>query len=573
MKSFRTSVCLFTSMLIFFWFSSKSFSQVHNMAKYQVIFKDKKNTPYSISNPSEYLSQRALQRRQHHGITIDSTDLPINPEYIQQVLAIDGILMHKSKWFNFITIAVNDTSKLSIIRSLPFVKEINLVYPKGGHKAQEKKQDTRSIQDYDKFCLPAINVLPASKKVSYAFSINNLNYGMGYNQATMIGVDYLHALGYTGQGIIIGVFDAGFYQVNNLAVFDSLWIQERILGVKDFVEPGGDVFSKSTHGTAVLSIMGGNLAGQLVGTAPHASYWLFRTEDEVTEFRIEELNWIAAAEFADSAGVDVFNTSLGYTQFDLPSMDYTYADMNGQTAWITRGADMAFSKGIFVVNSAGNSGNSPWKYIGAPADAFNVLAVGAVDENGQIASFSSHGPTYDKRIKPNVVAQGKNTAVVSASGNIVTGNGTSFSSPVVAGAVACLWQANPTLTNIKIKQLIEQTASLYPFGDTLYGYGIPNFAAAYILSNQNITSNPFIFVYPMPFDNELFVIFQSDKEEDIIIEIVDIKGRKLFKKENIHLRQGYNNLHLDDLKINSAGVYFIRFIYSGGIQSRQLIKL
>lgn len=569
----QNKVLSFLFMFMLLISNTGLYAQIQQMAKYQVIFKNKAGTPYSLTNPSEYLSQRAIQRRIHHGIAIDSTDLPINPQYIQGVLAIDGILLHKSKWFNFITIALADTTNLAAIRALPYVQSVNLVYPAGGQKSKENRRRLRGQQN-EEFCLHMQQVLPAAKMVQNGFSVKNLNYGMGYNQATMIGVEYLHALGFTGQGIIIGVFDAGFYQVNNLSVFDSLWAQGRILGYKDFVEPGGDVFMKSTHGMAVLSIMGGNLPGHLVGTAPHASYWLFRTEDEVTEFRIEELNWIAAAEFADSAGVDVFNTSLGYTQFDDPSMDYTYADMNGQTAWITRGADMAFSKGIFVVNSAGNSGNSPWKYIGAAADGFNVLAIGAVDENGSIAPFSSHGPTSDGRVKPNVVAQGQNTAVVSAGGNIVTGNGTSFSSPVVAGAVACLWQANPLLTNVQLKKAIEQSASLYPVGDTLYGYGIPNFAAAHLIANnQTNTEDPFLLVYPVPFENELYVIFQAKEEQIVKVEIIDIRGRRIYLRENIRLQTGYNNILLDNLKGKSGGVYYLRVIHANGVHSKQIIKL
>jgi serine protease AprX len=383
-------------------------AQIAQLPKYRVEFKDKHNTTYSINNPSSYLSPRAIQRRTNQGISIDSTDLPVNQHYIDSVIALGGTLLTKSKWFNSITIAIDDTTKIPDIQALPFVSDIERTYPPGGIKSGGNKRPRliNTQEMHDEF-QPYRHILPAAKQTQDMFSIKTINYGMGFNQANMIGIDYLHALGYTGDGIVIAVLDAGFLNVNTLPVFDSLRNSGRILGTYDFVNPGGDVYAQSSHGTMVLSTMAGNMPNDLVGTAPHASYWLLRTEDASTEFRIEEDNWISGAELADSAGADVLNTSLGYTEFYDPAMDYTYADMDGNTARITRGANMASSKGMFCVNSAGNSGNSPWKYIGAPADGFDILAVGAVNSNGTLASFSSHGPSYDGRVKPNVTAQGQ----------------------------------------------------------------------------------------------------------------------------------------------------------------------
>ena len=236
---------------------------------------------------------------------------------------------------------------------------------------------------------------------------------------------------------------------------------------------------------------------------------------------------------------------------------------------------MATSKGIFCVNSAGNSGNGPWKYIGAPADAIDVLAIGAVDHNGIQASFSSHGPSYDGRVKPNVTAQGQGTAVVSSANYITSGNGTSFSGPVVAGAVACLWQANPNLTNIQLKSIIEQSGSLYPSYDSLFGYGIPNFAAAHILvSKENSPEeDPFILVYPNPFEDEIFIVFQSEQQQTVNVEIVDVKGKKIASKENIQLISGYNNISLDRLKGKSNGVYFLRIVTSNQVYVKRIMKI
>ncbi len=261
---------------------------------------------------------------------------------------------------------------------------------------------------------------------------------------------------------------------------------------------------------SVLSTMAGNVPGLLVGTAPGASYWLLRSEDAGSEYVVEEDNWIAAAEYADSVGADVINSSLGYTDYDDNNQSYTYADMDGNTARVTRGADIAASKGILVVNSAGNSGNNFWRYIGAPADADSIITVGAVNSLGIIASFSSLGPTSDGRVKPTVCGQGEGTYVVSSADGVYPGNGTSFSSPVMAGAVTCLWQANPSFNNMELIDAIKRSASRYSSPDSLYGYGIPNMAVAHmVLSGQELPTSDnenFMMANPNPFTEEIDVI-------------------------------------------------------------------
>lgn len=561
--------------LLFAFITGFSHGQISQLPKFRIEFSDKNNTLFSLSNPEDYLSLRSILRRANQGIAIDSTDLPVNQNYIDSVLSLGGTLLTKSKWLNCITIAVSDTSIIPSIQAFPFVTDVVRTYPPGGIKSQPvKKERMINTQSYEEINLMRHSILAAGQ-TEESFSIKSINYGFGYNQANMIGVDYLHALGYTGEDMIIAVLDAGFFSVNTLSIFDSIRSNGQILGTRDFVNPGNDVYSQSTHGMSVLSIMGGNLPGQLVGTAPHASYWLLRTEDANSEFRIEEDNWIAGAEFADSVGADVLNTSLGYTEFWDPAQNYTYADMNGNTARITIGANMASSKGMLCVNSAGNSGNSPWKYIGAPADGFDILAVGAVDANGVQASFSSIGPSHDGRVKPNVTAMGEGTAVVYSSGNVGPGNGTSFSGPVVAGAAACLWQANPTLTNTELKSFIEQSASLYPSWDTLFGYGIPNFAAAHILVSKDVTpeEDPFILIYPNPFDDEIFLIFQASEPITVNVEIIDAKGRKISSKENIQLFSGYNNISIDRLKGKTNGVYFLRILTDKQVYVKRIMKV
>jgi serine protease AprX len=315
-----------------------------------------------------------------------------------------------------------------------------------------------------------------------------------------------------------------------------------------------------------------------VGTAPKAFYWLLRSEDTGSEFPIEEDNWIAAAEFADSVGADVINSSLGYTVFDDDNMSHTYEQMDGNTCRVTIGADLAVSKGMIVVNSAGNSGNDNWKYVGAPADGDSVLAIGAVDASGNYASFSSIGPTYDGRTKPDVVAQGQDTYVVSSDGNVNTSNGTSFASPVLAGLVTCLWQANPNKKNTDIIDAIKKSASQYNTPDKYLGYGIPNFPVAHkILSGFTAYNKPgenSFNLYPNPFSSELMVILNVLNIDNANIEIIDLKGKLVYTKENIVLYKGCNYILIDNLDKLIKGTYIVRVrtTISGTSFSHKLIK-
>lgn len=549
-------------------------AQITQSAKYRIDFTDKHNTIYSLNNPEQYLSPRAIQRRQNQNIAIDSTDLPVNQQYIDAVLQIGGTLMHSSKWFNNITIALTDTSVLSQIKSLNFVLQVERTYPFMGNKSIDSKFTKVEIPEQ------SISPITSSKtenlKFNSNFNLKNLNYGLSSNQNQMIGIDYLHALGYTGEGMIISVLDAGFLNVDILGVFDSLRVNNLILGTRDFVNPNGNVYTEHSHGMAVLSTMAANTPGFIVGTAPSASYWLLRTEDANTEYRIEEDNWIAGAEFADSLGTDIINSSLGYTVFYDPTQDYTYADMNGNTTRVTRGANMAVSKGILVVNSAGNYGNGFWNYIIAPADGFNVLTVGAVDFEGNIASFSSLGPTSDGRIKPDVVAQGSGTAVINWNNNVTPGSGTSFSGPIIAGAVACLWQALPNKTNLEIIDYVKKSSHLYPNPNNIFGNGIPNFAAAYALSTNNqidTNKDPLIITYPNPFSNELYLVFHSDIYQKIKVEIIDNKGIKLISSEDFYLTKGYNNIAIHELTNVKQGIYFLRIIAENKVFIKKVMKL
>jgi len=446
--------------------------------KYWVKFTDKSNTPYSINNPEDFLSQRAIDRRNSQGIAIIENDLPVDPAYIAAVENTGATLLNVSKWFNSVTIFTDDPAVLTAINSLPFVMSVDAI----GSSAKLSSSEKPFFENETYETAPQAGT---SKNLT---SGDSYNYGSAFNQINMLNGIALHNLGFDGEGVVIAVLDAGFLNVDVNDAFDSLWNNNQIRGYKDFVDPQNpNIFNSHYHGAMVLSTMGANLPGEMVGTAPKADYWLLRTEDGGTEYLIEELNWVSGAEFADSAGADIINSSLGYTEFDDASQDHTYQDMDGNTTPITIGADLAASKGILVVNSAGNSGNDAWMYIGAPADGDSVFSIGAVNSLGSYVSFSSKGPTYDGRVKPNVVAQGSSSAIISPyTGNVSTGSGTSFASPITAGMVACLWQAHPGRKNTEIMAAIEQSGSQANNPDDLMGYGIPDYFAAHSTLNATM---------------------------------------------------------------------------------------
>lgn len=541
------------TILMLLALSSSTYSQVAP-SKYIVYFTDKNNSPYSISSPSAYLSQRAIERRTRQSIAVNITDLPVNPFYVSDVAATGVTIEYTLKWLNAVVISTTDSTKLNAINSLGFVassKKVKRLHGPGKGFKEVTGQST-----------------PYERGV--------YNYGPSYRQINMIGGDQLHNEGYKGQGMVIAVLDAGFENANVIPAFDSIRNKNKILGTWDFVAKESSVYEDHSHGTMVLSAMAAHIPGELVGTAPEASYWLLRSEDASPEHLIEETNWVAAAEFADSVGADIINSSLGYTIFDDPSMNHTYADMDGHTTIITRGADHAASKGILVVNSAGNSGGSSWQYIGAPADGDSVLTIGAVDSSKTYAFFSSTGPSSDGRIKPNVCAMGQGTVLASPAGGTFTGNGTSFSSPIIAGMAACLWQTDPSKSMMDVYRAIERSADRYNNPDNNYGYGIPNFSLAKLLLTD-VKSVPSgngtqISFYPNPFNEKIeFVVYTADSQHTVI-EMFDLKG-KLISTQNLNTAaQSYTNGIVNIPAELSAGMYMIRFRSGDHVSFSKLVK-
>ena len=427
---------------------------------YRVSLTDKAGTPYSFDNPTRFLSRRAIERRKRQGLAIDSTDLPVSSHYISIIQKKGVNIIGQSRWQNTILVRMKDSTLVNGIRQLPCVKACKLVWLSPDSITPDKRIDYQShFEPYD--------------------SIPNEIYGTAADQIYNLKGDQLHRAGFLGKGMMIAVIDGGFKNADRIPELQKI----KILGWHDFVSPNDpQLFSETDHGTKVLSIMGAYHPYIFIGTAPKAGYWLLRSEDQLTEQEVEEDYWTMAAEFADSVGCDVINSSLGYNEYDHKWMSYKQWQLDGNTAFVSRSAAMLAQKGIILCNSAGNSGMGPWKKIGVPADADHILTVGAISDidTQRIAAFSSVGPTQDGRVKPDVVALGAPARVISGRGTITSSMGTSFSSPVVCGLVACLWQAMPDKTASEIIEIIRRTGNNYLHPDNIYGYGVPDFWQAFM---------------------------------------------------------------------------------------------
>ncbi|WP_029903342.1 S8 family serine peptidase [Prevotella sp. 10(H)] len=441
---------------------SSLFSQEYNY-KFRLTLKDKGQTHYTIDKPEEFLSSKSIERRQKQGIAIDATDLPISQDYLKAIEAVGGVIVAKSKWLGSVSVHCSDSAMVEKYKELPFVSDALFVW-KGKPKGEARKD---SIINY-----------PAKEMVTFGdyYARSGTNIKMNNGQ-------YLHDAGFKGKGMTIAVIDAGFNHLPQIEMLDNLDIK----GHKGFVYENEDVYSNANqHGLNVLSCIGTNKPMQFVGTAPEASFWLLGSEDARSEFPIEEDYWATAIEYADSVGVYVVNTSLGYNNFDSPAKSYTHKDIDGKTAYISRAADGAAQKGMLVVVSAGNSGDSEWVKITPPSDAFNVLTVGAIMSDSTVVGFSSRGLTADLRIKPDVMALGLRAATIADNGLLSYKAGTSFSSPIMCGMVACLWQAFPTLTNKEIIQVVRESSDNYETPDQDYGYGIPDMKKAMEIAQARV---------------------------------------------------------------------------------------
>jgi serine protease AprX len=435
------------------------------LTRYIIQFTDKGGSTYSFSAPQAYLSPSSLERRARHKITLDSTDLPVSPAYIDSLrLSGDVTIINASKWLNSVSIQTTDAAALQKIATFSFVKKATPV--------ATRQLSIKPQKDFETFEKSGTQSLQQTAETPF-------DYGNAAAQINIHNGSFLHNLGLRGQKIGIGMLDAGYFNYTTLKAFDSMNRAGQVKETWDFVARHPSVVEDHHHGMQCLSIIAANIPGQFVGSAPKADFYLYRTEDAATEFPIEEHNWVCAAERVDSAGGQIISSSLGYATFDDPSLNHKYADMNGNTTMAAIGADLAAKKGLLVMIAAGNEGAGGWKYIMTPADGDSVLTVGAVDRSGNIAAFSSYGPTADGQVKPDVVSVGAGTTIQNTNNTIVTGNGTSFACPNMAGLAACLWQGFPQASNMKIIHALRQASSQYVTPDNRKGYGIPDMKKAF----------------------------------------------------------------------------------------------
>jgi hypothetical protein len=434
---------------------------------------------------------------------------------------------------------------VKILLDLPFVSDVKVVKTPGNKNRFSNKLDFQIVQT---------DLPPYDRPI------------------TMVNGYPLHNSGYDGKNILIAILDGGFLYSDQITALNDLRLRNGIKKTWDFVKNNESVYNANVHGTAVLSVLAGDITGMIEGTAPGADYLLLKTEDVESEFPCEEDFWAAGAEYADSLGADIISSSLGYFNFDDPSLNYKYSDLNGNTAFVTRAAGFAASKGILVVNSAGNERNSVWKRIIFPSDGDSVVAVGAVDGNNVISDFSSAGPSADGRIKPDNVAMGVNVPVQISGSSVVRSSGTSFSCPVLSGMAACLMQAVPRALNADIIKVLHSSADRYSFPDSLYGYGIPDIVLALTeLQNQYVkNTGDGILVYPNPTRGD-FEIILSDPPENFTVEIVSIAGKVIYRKD--YAGYGGRTIVITDFQYREQGVYFLKITDASRVRVRKIIKL
>lgn len=503
--------------------------------RYMVFFTDKDGSPYTIDEPDAFLSVKAIERRSKHNVGITEADLPVSPPYLQQLADIGADVFFATKWMNGVLVQCT-SSLLPEIEQLPFVKAVELVAP--GSSLMTSGRIRKSGRSKSKA-------------------------GATDTQLAMIGVDRMHEDGFKGDGVTIAVLDAGFSGVNVTEPFQHLFNAQKINVSlsKDFVYNSGSVFQYDNHGTEVFSVIAGLVPGSFMGGAPEATFLLYVTEEVPTEYRVEEYNWLFAAEKADSAGADIIHSSLGYHDFDGTEFDYLKSQMDGQTAVVTRAAEFAADRGIVVVVSAGNEGNTSWQTVTPPADGEDVIAVASVDAEAQRANSSSTGPTADNRIKPDVAALGVLTSVINESGELDRARGTSLATPLVTSLIAGILQRYPDLTADEVRFAIRQTASQAANPDRFIGYGIPSYARVVEFLEKTLKGDEFT-VYPNPVTGDSVLIrpLYPGSNAQCKVELIGNNGQVLETKEFSFSHE--ETIYHYNVKALAAGLYFLR-IHSG----------
>lgn len=515
---------------------------------FRISFTDKQGAA-PLSNPLSFLSQRAIDRRTTQGITIDETDRPVSPDYIDSVLtSTSGVLHLRSKWLNYCVVLLTDSSKILTLTGKPFISNIEYIayYGSGLHNKPSGGINPKFSEEHNSI------VFKTTGTQAY--------YGATFNQTRILNGDYLHDLSYKGQGMLIAVLDEGFKDVNAAPAFDSMYSSGRLIDQYDFVKANTNAISTSSHGSYSLSTMAGNLPGIYVGSAPYAEYALYITEDATSEQRIEMDNLLAATERADSLGADVINVSLGYNEFNAPVYNsLTYADIDGKSTIAAKAANIATSKGVLFVASAGNEGNGSWKYILTPGDADSAMTVGSVNLGKDPAGDSGYGPNSSQHIKPNVCVVGQPAHVMWASSTPSTINGTSFATPQLAGWAACLMQGSSGYTPYTIRTAIEKSAHVYTTPGVQLGYGVPDFRKAFDLLNIDSPTLPkadWIKVGPNPFVGHVSMSIFHTTRGTLDVVLVDALGKKIVDR-TYTVYQGTQVLQLDIPEV-SSGIYYLK---------------
>jgi hypothetical protein len=512
---------------------------------YWIQLNSKAGTPFSINQPENFLSQRALERRLRHGIAIDSTDLPVNPAFTDSLCKLGFYIKHTSRWMNGVIAIYTNTTSIDLLTMPSFVSDIQ------PRKDNPLKSTVEKFDEID--------------------SVARNYYGNSTDQIAMLNGHLLHQYS-KGKGVHVAIIDGGFLNADKLDVFNTLYARGGILGTRDLANPGNNVYNEMEHGTNVLSIMAANIPGTMVGAAPEASYWLLRSEVHPGESPVEEDYWVIAAEFADSVGCDVINTSLGYTIFEYSQYNHNYGEFTGDSIRISKAANLAVKKGVVVVCSAGNDGANSWRYICAPSEARDVLSVAAVDYDRNVASFSSRGfGIYSSIPKPDITAVGRGTAFFSSWGDYSYGNGTSFSSPLIAGMAACLVGVFPDSSASSIIKMIREAGHLYPVHNDSLGYGIPDFGKyndqIYVLWKNDFSANTNVEAFPNPFSSHLRFVAKNEIER---IDIYTFEGRKIFSAlDGNPVLKGNTVTSLEYLP---KGVYFAVIRDQHSVQTLKLIK-
>ena len=544
----------FLVFLLSFGWTTKGLAQ----DRYAVFFKFKPQKEYSLASPSKFLTEKAIQRRVREKFAVDSLDLPVTAAYLQGISANSQELLYVSKWLNA-AVVVTDAAGKKNMEALPFVQKVEWVA-----KGFIAKTGNRTV--------PEISQKP-TKNQKWAIEESYREAAAYDFQNDLLGIPAMHQAGFTGKGITVAVFDSGFPGLEKATPFAHVFTNKRIVGQLNVVRPWiKEVFRDHEHGTQVASLILANQAGTLVAGAHQAQVIFAITEDVATEYPIEELNWVRAAEYADSLGVDIINSSLGYLDFDEPSLTYTTAQLDGKTTYVTRGATLAAKRGILVVNSVGNYGSAGSSSLVAPADAQGILAVGSVNASSVVSTFSSRGPTADGRIKPELVAFGQNPVLIRGSGQVSAAAGTSFSAPQLTALAAGLWEAKPEWTKDELLTNLIKSGTQYATPDQNLGYGIPNFRSAYYGAllglNEEVESGSSI--YPNPLRSESLHI-RFGKELRVTLQILDGSGRRVV--EQVEERNAIQEPFVFNLSDLPAGIYFLQLLDGKEIAYKKLIKL